>query len=157
MNNDFLIRSFQEKDFSSILQIEKAGQIIPWSEKMLRDSLVANHQVWVLQNKQLIVGFIIFYIIAGECHILNFCVDPTQRGKGLGKRLLQYVVQYAKEHRADMILLEVRQSNCVALTLYQQLGFNEIGIRKNYYMLPQNKGRENAILLALELHSYQDK
>jgi ribosomal-protein-alanine N-acetyltransferase len=71
------------------------------------------------------------------------------RGQGLARRLLQRLINQAREREADTAFLEVRASNRVALGLYESLGFNEIGLRRGYY--PADKGREDAILLAKAL------
>ena len=86
---------------------------------------------------------------AGEAHILNVCVHPEYRSRGLGSRLLQRLLTLARKHGADTAFLEVRISNRAALGLYQKLGFNEIGLRRGYY--PLEDGKEDAVLLALSL------
>ena len=69
--------------------------------------------------------------------------------QGIGKKLMTHFLQLARRHNADVVMLEVRPSNQAALGLYQQCGFNEIGVRRNYY--PAENGREDALLLALSL------
>ena len=59
---------------------------------------------------------------------------------------MEKLMEVAKDHRAEMMILEVRPSNPKAIKLYQDLGFNEIGNRKAYY--PAKKGREDAIVMA---------
>jgi ribosomal-protein-alanine N-acetyltransferase len=77
------------------------------------------------------------------------CVAKDHQGCGHGKRLMQRLIDLARWHRAERIFLEVRPSNERAIKLYDQLGFNEIGKRPNYY--PAKRGREDAIVMALEL------
>ena len=84
-----------------------------------------------------------------ECHILNLCVDSQHQRQGLGRQLMQYLFQCAKAHSIKHYYLEVRESNDIAMTLYQQLGFTQTGFRKAYY--PADEGRENAIIMTLEV------
>jgi len=87
---------------------------------------------------------------AGESHILNLTVRPESQRQGIGGTLMKHFLQLARRHGADTLMLEVRPSNCNAISLYEKLGFNEIGVRSNYY--PAEDGREDALLLALSLN-----
>ena len=86
---------------------------------------------------------------AGECHVLNLCIDPELRGKGLGRYLMKHLLDLARHHKAEMVFLEVRPSNRHAIALYESMGFNEVGRRRRYY--PAKKGREDALVLARNL------
>ena len=88
-------------------------------------------------------------VAAGEAHLLNVCIAREYQGNGYGKRLIRRMIDVARWHRAERIFLEVRPSNTAAIALYDQLGFNEIGRRPNYY--PGKRGREDAIVMAIEL------
>jgi ribosomal-protein-alanine N-acetyltransferase len=87
-------------------------------------------------------------LAVGEAHILNISVDPDEQGHGIGRKMMENAIDYARG-RAETVFLEVRPSNTAAITLYERLGFNEIGIRRGYY--PAENGREDAIMLALQL------
>ncbi|MEN8803398.1 MAG: GNAT family N-acetyltransferase, partial [Thiogranum sp.] len=69
--------------------------------------------------------------------------------RGIGSKLMKHFLQLARRHDADIVMLEVRPSNVSAVSLYEKMGFNEIGVRRNYY--PADEGREDALLLALSL------
>jgi ribosomal-protein-alanine N-acetyltransferase len=84
----------------------------------------------------------------GEAHILNISVHPEEQGQGIGRKMMENLIEKAK-WEAETMFLEVRPSNPGAIALYQKLGFNEVGLRKGYY--PAEHGREDAIMLALEL------
>jgi len=77
----------------------------------------------------------------------RFAVEPTQQKQGIGKVLLDDVLVNSQQKKASTIFLEVRESNQRAIQLYQVAGFNEIGLRKNYY--PTANGKENAVIMAL--------
>lgn len=144
------IRSMSITDLDKVYDIEASNQPVPWSFGIFEDCLEAGYEAWVLEINKAIEGYILIYVKAGECHILNICVRTEHRGKGLGKKLLQHALKYARKKKADIVLLEVRPTNIKALKLYQHLGFNEIGLRKGYYAAP-NGGREDALILALDL------
>lgn len=145
------LRRMTVLDLDNVYAIEKIGQDVPWQETTFRDCLDAGYDGWVLEVEQNITGYILAYVRAGECHILNFCVNPIVRGHGHGHHLLNEVLQYAKEAQATIVLLEVRPSNHPALHLYRKFGFNEIGLRKDYYATADG-GREDALVLALDLN-----
>lgn len=90
-------------------------------------------------------GYVIFWVVAQEMHILNLAVHPQHRRQGIGRRLLQEALAYARALGAVTAWLEVRPSNTPARTLYESLGFEEVGTRPQYYTDTQ----EDAILLAL--------
>ena len=60
--------------------------------------------------------------------------------------MLEHLVDESVKHKAQVMFLEVRPSNTRAVALYQQSGFNEIGLRKNYY--DSKSGREDALVMA---------
>lgn len=142
-------RPMTEADLPAIMAIELAAYPFPWTEGILRDCLRVGYNCWVYETADGIQGYGVMSVAAGEAHILNLCVRPTEQGKGLGKRLLAYIISLARRHGADTLLLEVRPSNLAALGLYRSVGFNEVGTRKGYY--PAEQGREDALILALAL------
>ena len=95
------------------------------------------------------IGHGILSVAADESHLLNVCIHPDQQGNGYGRILVEFMIECARLKNAQSLFLEVRPSNMVAYKLYEALGFNEIGIRENYY--PAYIGREDALVLAKEL------
>jgi ribosomal-protein-alanine N-acetyltransferase len=81
--------------------------------------------------------------------LLNLCIDPEYAGQGFGRFLLKEMIRRALERKCMMFFLEVRVSNTHAINLYFSEGFNEVGIRPNYY--PAGNGREDAMLMTLDL------
>lgn len=149
--NNIQIRQMQLEDVVDVYAIEIATQPVPWSEGIFRDCLGAGYDAWVLLLDEKITGYILAYIRSGECHILNICVRGDVQGSGHGRRLMQHALDAAKQVEANFVILEVRPSNERAITLYRHLGFNEIGIRKDYYAMPDGETREDALVLALHL------
>ena len=93
------------------------------------------------------MGYGISTIGAGESHVLNLCVAPNWQGRGYGRVILQKLIDEATRFKADSLFLEVRPSNPNAIKLYRSVGFNEIGMRKDYYPA-RNNGREDALDMA---------
>ena len=95
-----------------------------------------------------VVGYLVAWHVADELHILNVATDPEHRRRGIGSRLMDHAICFAREHGVRLLLLEVRESNSDALRLYQSLGFSSIGKRLGYY-----SDGENAVNMALSLES----
>jgi len=144
-----VLRAMRESDLDTVVGIETRAYAFPWSIGIFRDCLNACYPSWLLVQSEIIIGYGIISIAAGEAHILNICIDPEAQGHGHGRRLLRALIRVARNQRAERIYLEVRPSNPRAIALYFDEGFNEIGRRPRYY--PANMGREDAIVMAMEL------
>jgi ribosomal-protein-alanine N-acetyltransferase len=142
------LRRMTTADLPSVIAIERKNYQFPWTEDIFRDCFKARYSCWVCEELDNILGYSIVSIAVGEAHILNICVDPAEQNQGIGRKMLENLIEVARG-RAETIFLEVRPSNLGAIALYEKMGFNEIGIRKGYY--PAEHGREDAIMLALEL------
>jgi ribosomal-protein-alanine N-acetyltransferase len=80
-----------------------------------------------------VVGYLLFWHVADEAHLLNVAVAPAMRRRGIGRALVEHLLAYARGNAVAKILLEVRASNRAAIALYEELGFAEINVRKGYY------------------------
>ncbi|MGH8145432.1 MAG: ribosomal protein S18-alanine N-acetyltransferase [Rhodanobacteraceae bacterium] len=143
------LRPMTRDDVSTIANIEAAAYEFPWSRGIFRSCLDNGHDCWVLEETGKIIGYGILSSGAGEAHILNVCVAPLHQGRGLGAYLLRRLLGLARWHRVGRVFLEVRPSNELAHAMYERAGFNEIGRRPGYY--PARRGREDAIVMAMEL------
>lgn len=148
------LRDMQEADLPAIMAIERVAYEFPWTEGIMRDCFRFGYVCKVYESRAGILGYGILSIGAGECHFLNICIAPTQQRRGHGARLVKALLDVARQAHARSAILEVRASNLAAFKLYDKLGFNEIGVRKNYY--PTRIGREDALVLALELTQSQE-
>lgn len=92
-----------------------------------------------------IIGFSGYWLIADEIHISTIATHPEWRGRGLGELLLLNLLFQAYDHPANMVTLEVRQSNQVAQALYRKYQFEEVGTRPRYY---RDTG-EDALLMTM--------
>lgn len=144
-----VIRRMETADLPYVLKNERRGYTHPWTEGIFKDCLSQGYECWLLVASRRTVGHGILSVAAGESHLLNVCVHPECQGHGYGRKLVEHLLERAQALSAERIFLEVRPSNQVAYDLYEKLGFNEIGVRPNYY--PAYIGREDALVLGKEL------
>ena len=138
------IRLMCEKDLEQVTAIEKEIFSIPWSEKAFADSLASNNTLYlVAESENRIVGYCGMYISFEEGNITNVAVAPLFRRKKIARHMLEEILTRAKEKNVSDVILEVRETNVPAISLYEQLGFKEAGIRKNFYERPV----ENALIM----------
>lgn len=136
-----------EQDLDRVLEIEVVAHSHPWTRGIFLDCLRVGYLGRVLVVGDRIQAYGILSSGAQEAHILNLSTAPETRRRGYARTLLRALIADARTLGADTLLLEVRSSNRGAIALYDQEGFNEIGVRRNYY--PASDGREDALLLAL--------
>ena len=139
----------RHEDVEAVLAIERRIYEFPWSGGNFRDCLMAGYGCWSCDFYEHVVGYGILMLAAGEGHLLNLGISHDWQGQGLGRKFLRHLVALAREGGADTLFLEVRPSNERARLLYLSEGFNEIGVRRNYY--PAAGGREDAIMMGLAL------
>lgn len=148
-NQRLRLRAMRWEDLPFVLQVEYLAYEFPWTEGIFRDCLRAGYCCRILEDKGRFAGHGVMAVAVGECHLLNVCIHPHYQRRGLGRQLLVHLLDVARKGHARVALLEVRRSNRAAYALYSELGFNEIGLRKNYY--PGRHGREDALILARDL------
>lgn len=143
------LRPMVETDLQHVLKIEQAAYEFPWTFGIFRDCLRVGYHCYVYEGPSGILGHGVMSVAAGECHLLNICVHPDWQRRGLGRQLVEHLLDVARAKGVGTALLEVRASNTSAYRLYTNLGFNEVGLRHQYY--PGHGEREDAIILAREL------
>lgn len=136
------------QDLDAVVRNEQAAFSHPWSRKLFEDGL-SSYQCWVLRVDDEIAGHGVLQFILDEAHLLNITVAPQYQGRGLGRQLLEHLMQQALARDAKECFLELRASNQTAYALYESYGFNEIGRRRNYY--PAESGREDALVMVCTL------
>lgn len=140
------VRTMGERDIDGVVGIERAAYDFPWNANIFAECMKAGYVCRVCVSGADLVGYGIMSMGAGESHIMNLCVHPDESGNGYGSLLMEDMLSIARRSGVRITFLEVRTSNRRAHSLYQYLGFNEVGVRKNYY--PAKKGREDAYVLA---------
>ena len=147
--SDIAIRPMTDADIAAVIAIERASYQFPWSEGIFRDCLRVGYVCRVITVSSEIVGYGVMSVGAGEAHVLNLCIREAFRCRGVGKRMLTYLLERATAAGMSEAFLEVRPSNTAAIRLYQSLGFDQVGTRRGYYQAVG--GREDAAVLKLSL------
>jgi ribosomal-protein-alanine N-acetyltransferase len=143
------IRPMTEADVAEVFAVERASYQFPWSEGIFRDCLRVGYVCRVLALENRVIGYGVMSVGAGEAHILNLCVADACRCRGLGRRMLVYLLERGAAAGMSEAFLEVRPSNTAAIRLYQAIGFEQVGMRRGYYQAVG--GREDAAVLRLTL------
>jgi [ribosomal protein S18]-alanine N-acetyltransferase len=146
---DILIRPMSENDVSEVIAVERASYQFPWSEGIFRDCLRVGYVCRVVTVNDVIIGYGVMSVGAGEAHILNLCIGDAYRCRGVGRRLLTYLIDRGAAAGMSEAFLEVRPSNTSAIRLYLSVGFEQVGMRRGYYQAVG--GREDAAVLKLAL------
>jgi len=144
----FTLAPFTEADLAEIFAVEQRSHAHPWRLENLRSSLVS-HACIGLKHQQQWIAYGVLSFVVGEGELLLFVVDKDWQGRGLGAAFLRELLGVAGQ-KASTLFLEVRESNQPAIQLYENLGFNQVGVRPGYYPLPKG-GREDALLYAVDL------
>ena len=138
------IKKMTSSHIEEIAKLEKECFSSPWSEDGLKSELDNNFaRFFVALCDGKIVGYIGSHNVLGEVYITNVAVFPEFRRNGVGKMLVEYILDRMKTEKAEFVTLEVRKSNLNAASLYEKCGFQKVGERKNFYEKPT----EDAILM----------
>ncbi len=143
------IRLFDKSFLDEVCAIENISFSVPWSRNSFEDCLKNRFMDFFVATAEKdmgqtdLLGYIVTLTLPPECEILNIAVSPSFRRKGIAEKLLSYVTERASEKDCDTLMLEVRESNLAARTLYEKQGFYSVGRRKGYYTNPV----EDAILM----------
>lgn len=141
---DLEIKKMDNNDIHALYQIEKDCFSTPWSEKSFSEELTnETSRFFTAIHNGNIIGYIGANNICGEIYITNIAVIQAFRRKGVAGELLTHLVDYSKNENAEFVTLEVRESNKIAISLYNQFEFENVGLRKDFYSNPN----ENAILM----------
>lgn len=132
-----------------MVAIENRVYPFPWTAGNFRDSFAAGDSVWGCCQGDRLIGYFVLMRVIDEAHLLNISVDREWQGAGHGMALLRHAVRLASERGATSLLLEVRPSNERALAIYRCFGFQQIGVRRDYYQA--TIGREDALVMRLNL------
>lgn len=147
-------RRLTEADVAAVMALEGAVQSHPWRRSSYDDCLQGRHHCWLAEVEgtaappDRLAGFVVASWAVGEAELLNLAVAPNWQRRGVGQCLLT-LLRSELGGRARTLFLEVRLSNESAVAFYQSEQFFEVGHRPNYY--PSKKGREDALIMALEL------
>lgn len=142
-----VIEKMNNTHIASVAQLERENFSMPWSENVLTAELRNPLALWlvaVLDDE--VVGYVGAQIVPDEADMMNIAVRSTHRRKGIARGLILELLDQLKEQGVRSLSLEVRASNSAAITLYDGLGFNQVGRRPGYYKMP----KEDALILRKE-------
>ena len=142
-----IIIKMDETHVSQIAELEKICFNDPWSENSIASELNNKLSHWLVAvEDDIVTGYVGSQTVLGETDMMNIAVHPDYRKNGIASNLISELIKNLTEQGSHSLMLEVRESNIPAKLLYEKLGFEEIGIRKNYYRNP----KENALILRKE-------
>jgi len=144
-----LFRNMTLADTPGVMAVERASYDFPWTEGIFRDCVRVGYVCRVVELAGQIAGYGIMTMGAGEAHLLNLCIRSDIRRRGVGRRILEQLLDHARKHGITDMFLEVRPSNPAAIRVYEAMGFERIGVRKAYYQA--FAGREDALVYRLPL------
>lgn len=145
------LRDMLPRDMDAVMAIELAAYPHPWTRGNFSDSLNSDYDCKVLHDASgKMAAYFLLMTAVDECHILNITVRPDLQGQGVGRLLFKEIKSLAICNGCSSLLLEVRPTNNQALAVYKKMGFDQIGLRKNYYPAGE-QAREDAIVMRLVL------
>ena len=141
------IERMNETHVAAVAALEKLCFADPWSLSSIASELNNPLALWLVAVKDGdLIGYIGSQSVMGESDMMNVAVHPDHRRKGLGEMLVLALCE-ALSGENTSLALEVRSSNAPAISLYEKLGFVQVGLRRNYYRNP----KEDALILRKEL------
>ena len=148
MNESVTVRPMVMTDVDGVMAVEHDSFLTPWSRSAFEEELAQNRlaRYIVAEENGAIVGYAGTWLVINEAHVTNVAVSSQRRREGIGRLLMQNLMELARENGMESMTLEVRVSNAAARHLYAQMGFVEAGIRKNYY----SETKEDALILWCE-------
>ncbi|HPY94798.1 MAG TPA: ribosomal protein S18-alanine N-acetyltransferase [Clostridia bacterium] len=145
---EVIIRRMTIHDVPAVTRLEAQSFVMPWRRQDFEFEMTENPvaRYLVAEESGELLGFAGAHLIFDEGHITNVVVAESARGRGLGRRLMEALMQYAANLGGHYLTLEVRVSNARAIGLYTSLGFVKAGVRKRYYQ----DNQEDALLMVCD-------
>lgn len=140
------VRKMEFRDIKKVVELEEKYLLESLGEKLLASELSEKNNglsFYVIENDDVVIGYIGRYYFFQEAEVLNFVVDESYQRQGYGQKLFDKMVEDMKD--VKKITLEVRASNIKGINFYTKNGFKQVGVRKKYY-----KNGEDALLLLKE-------
>ncbi len=138
-----VVRPMRPDDVERVAEIEREAFTSPWkAETFQRLMGRPGAELLVLElPDEAVAGYAVLWCIEDQGELANIGIDAARRGRGLGNLLLDRVIALAVERGVKSLYLEVRESNRTARHMYAERGFEEIGVRRNYYDHPREDAR----------------
>jgi ribosomal-protein-alanine N-acetyltransferase len=144
---ELIIKKMGIEDLNEVFNIESSSSLHPWSKNMFFEEIKNSHSFsFIIQMKEIpkyrVMGFICFRNLGEDSELLNICVHPQYRRMGIGKRLMQFYIDFCQEMAIKTFYLEVNVTNQPAIHLYQYFFYQSSGMRKKFY-----QGKFDAFLM----------
>lgn len=141
------IIKMNESHVQQIADLEKLCFNDPWSVNSISSELNNRLSLWLVAvENERVIGYVGSQTVLGETDMMNIATHPDYRKQGVGTGLITELITELNERGSHSLMLEVRASNEPAISVYHNLGFEEVGRRKNYYRNP----KEDALILRKE-------
>lgn len=139
-----MIRLMKSGDLEQVAQLEKVCFTENWSYRLLEAGIHSPYDIYyVFEQEERILGYCCLRVLAGEGEIQRIAVLPENRRLGVGRKMMEAMVNYAIANHVYAISLEVREGNLGARKLYESFEFKEEAVRKGYYHNPA----EDAVIM----------
>ncbi|MER2090036.1 MAG: ribosomal protein S18-alanine N-acetyltransferase [Sporosarcina sp.] len=148
VDNAVVYREMVRGDIPSVVEIENEAFATPWTEEVFEHEMTGNDYAYyvVAVSREEVIGHCGMWVVMDECHITNVAVRKHMRGNGIGEALMKEAIEHCRKNEVRLMTLEVRMTNTTAQNLYRKLGFQDGGIRKNYY----SDDHEDALVMWVE-------
>lgn len=141
-----ILRDMTEADLDAVLRIEREVHEHPWTLGNFSDALRSTYECKVYESDaHEMLGYAVLMLAVDEAELLDVAIAAHHQRKGIGRVLLEELMVMARRAAMRRMVLEVRASNAPAIALYRKAGFEQIGLRRDYY--PAMNGREDALLM----------
>lgn len=150
---ELAFRRARPEDVPRIMEIERDGFLHPWSRELIERELGHAWSQILLAcepdpgGEERVLGYIVFWLVHDEIHVLNVATAMESRRRGIGRALMAAAEAVGRGRGARICTLEVRRSNVPAIALYRAIGYRQVGVRPNYYV----EEREDAIVMVKAL------
>ena len=142
-----IITQMLECHVPQIADLEKMCFHDPWSLNSIASEVSNKLSLWfVAVENEKVIGYVGSQTVLGETDMMNIAVHPDCRKRGIATLLITHLVDALAQQGSHSLMLEVRESNENAISVYRKLGFMDVGRRKNYYRNP----KEDALILRKE-------
>lgn len=133
-SNRLEIVPMTEQDLGDVMAVERTSFHAPWTREMFEKELAnRSSRPLVFKKEGKPVGYMVFWLVMDEAHLMTVAVHPAHRSRGIGRAMLEYLESQCRAQRLQTIVLEVARGNAAARHLYRTFGFQSVGFRRNYY------------------------
>jgi len=142
------IGPMRAEDLDAVDEIERHSFKNPWPAKVFAEELERDWaRVDVARERGRLVGFVDYWLVHDEIHLLAIATHPDVRRRGIGGLLLEHLLALGRARGSALVTLEVRRSNRPAIAMYERAGFAIVGVRPRYY----SEDSEDALVMTLQL------